>query len=426
MRYVGLVIVAALTVSAALLPTPDKPAPDAAVSIEETPVAVCAVEVGSGRTTEISALSTVDGAVGLTLFASGETAGSIGHETGPSGSVTIPVVDVAAVGTVGGLVEMPIASSAAGALVSGAESMSSEACAAMPYPLTFLVGATTASEDRFELHLMNPYSGAAVVDLGVQSEAGIESNQRFESVIVPPRSSTIVDFTELVPGRENLSIVIETRRGRVISVGRQGVASESAVWQAIPPAQDWYVPIPAGQGRREVVIGTPNNAEVQYQVDFYGPEGLEEGLLTGTLAARGQATVDVAALSNEAVAMRVISTAPVVPTLWIESDTGLGVTTASPRGANRWFLPGAGNPEGGWSTVVMLNTAIDASEVSIRSLREGTSVITVIVDSDSVLELGLETADGYLVESVGETVVMWSGHRDSSSAAAIGVPMSDG
>ena len=426
MKYVGLVLVAALAVTAALLPVPDVPVPDPAVPLEEPPVAVCAVEEGSGRTTEISVLSTVSGPVGLTLFASGSTAGSIGHETGSSGSVTIPVVDVAAVGTVGGLVELPIASSAAGALVSGAESMSSESCAAVPHPLTLLAGATTASEDRFELHLMNPYAGVAVVELSVQSEAGIESNQRFESVIVPPRASTIVDFTELVPGRETLLIVIETVRGRVISVGRQGVAMESAVWKAVAPAQDWFIPIPAGNGRREVVVGTPNNAEVQYQVDFYGPDGLEEGLVSGVLPARGQATVDVSALSETAVAMRIISTAPVVPTLWMESGDGLAVTTASPRGANRWLLPGAGNPDGGWSTIVILNTAIEASEVSIRPLREETSMRTLIVESDSVLELALEKADGYLVESVGETVVLWSGHRDNSSTAAIGVPMTDG
>ncbi len=426
MRYLGFVVIVALAAVAVLLPAPEAPSPQPDVTAEESPVAVCAVEEGSGRTTEISVLSTVDGPVRLTLFASGETAGSIGHQTGSSGSITIPVVDVAAVGTVGGLVEMPVASSAAGALVSGAESMSSESCASVPYPLTFLAGATTASGDTFELHLMNPYAGEAVVELTVHSEAGIESNQRFESVIVPPRSSTVIDFTEFVPGRETLSVAIETRRGRVISVGRQGVAGESAVWQAVPAAQDWFIPIPGGRGRREVVVATPNNAQVEYQVDFYGPEGLEEGLLNGTLPARGQETIDITALSENPVALRVISTAPIVPTLRLESEDGLSVTTASSRGANRWFLPGAGVPEGGWATVVILNISIDDSTVTIRPLRQATTTRTLIVGSDSVLELALEAADGYLIESVGETVVMWSGHRDHSSVAAIGVPMSDG
>lgn len=426
MKYLSFAIIVALATAAVLVPAPAIPTPEPDVPEEVASVAVCGVEEGSGRTTEISVLSTVDGPVSLTLFASGETAGSIGHETGSSGSVTIPVVDVAAVGTVGGLVEMPVPSSVAGAFVSGAESMSSESCGAVPYPLTFVAGATTASGDTFELHLMNPYSGEAVVELTVHSEAGNESNQRFEAVIVPPRSSTIVDFTELVPGRETLSIVIETSRGRVISVARQGVAGDGAVWQAVPPAQDWFIPIPGGMGRREVVVGTPNNAEVEYQVDFYGPEGLQEGLLSGFLPARGQAVIDVTALSEKPVALRVISTAPIVPTLWMESEEGLAVTTASPSVANRWFLPGAGVPDGGWATVVILNTSIDASTVTVRPLRRGTTTRSLTVGSDSLLELALESADGYLIESVGETVVLWSGRREHASVAAIGVPISDG
>ena len=110
----------------------------------------------------------------------------------------------------------------------------------------------------------------------------------------------------------------------------------------------------------------------------------------------------------------------------MESEQGLSVTTASSVGANRWLLPGAGVPEGGWSTVVILNTAIDESLVTVRPLRDQTAVRSFTVGSDSVLELALEDADGYLIESVGETVVMWSGHREQSSVAAIGVPLSDG
>ena len=426
MKYIGLVLVVVLATGAALMPSPESPSPGPSASLEETPVAICGVEEGSGRSTGISVLSTVDGPVALTLFASGSTAGSIGHTTGGSGSITIPVVDVAAVGIVGGLVEMPTATSAAGAVVIGAESMSAESCASMPSPQTFLTGATTASGDTFELHLMNPYAGEAVAELTVQSEAGIESNTRFESVIVPPRSSTIVDFTELVPGRETLSIAIDTVRGRVITVGRQGVSGESAVWKAVSASQDWFVAVPRGPGIRHVIVGTPANTEIEYQVDYYGPGGLEEGFEMGTIAPRGQAVVNLGAVTEEAVAIRVISTGPVVPTLWMESGEGLAVTTGSVGPTNRWFLPGAGAPEGGWATVVIANVGLDTSAVSIRSLREGTRVRSIELDADTVIELSIEAADGYLIESVGETVVMWSGHRDTASTAALGVPIVDG
>lgn len=425
MKYLSLLVVIALAAAAALLPVPDAPEPAAQPAAEETPVAVCAIEEGSGRTSELSVLSTVDGPVALTLFASGDTAGSITHTTGASGSVVIPIVDVAAVGTVGGLVEMPTAASAAGVTVVGAGSLSDEACAASPEAESFLTGATTAGGRTFSLHMMNPYAGEAIVELTVQSEAGIESNARFESVIVPPRSSTIRDFTELVPGRETLSVTIETTKGRVVAVGRQGVAGESAVWRAIPAQQDWFIPVPRSPGLRNIVIGTPQAADVEYQVDVYGSGGLDEALITGTIESRGQVVVALEEFGEEPIGVRVVSTGPVVPTLWMESEAGLGVTTASAVPANRWLLPGAGAPIDGWATVVIMNVGIDASVVSVRPLREQTELRSIVLEADSVLELAIEQADGYLVESVGEAVVLWSSHRDSASSAAIGVPLFD-
>ena len=82
MKYLGFVVVAGLAAVAALLPAPAALSPEPSVTDEVASVAVCAIEEGSGRTTAISVLSTVDGPVSLTLFAGGETTGSIGHETG--------------------------------------------------------------------------------------------------------------------------------------------------------------------------------------------------------------------------------------------------------------------------------------------------------------------------------------------------------
>lgn len=426
MRFVGIFLVVLLTAGAVAMPPLAQIEPGASPGRQEPPVAVCAIEEGSGRTTELSVLSTIDGPLSLTVFAGGETAGSIGHRTGTTGAVTIPVVDVAAVGTVAGLVEMPIASSAAGVFVSGAETTSAEACASLPDATTFLTGATTASGDTFELHLMNPYAGSALVELTVQSEAGLESNERFDSVLVPPRSSRILDFTDLIPGREQISVLVETVDGRVMTVGRQGASGDSAVWRATSPAQEWLLPIPAGSGQRNLIIATPNNAEVEYQIDFYGPDGLEEGLLTGVLAPRGQAVVDITSLTAREAAVRVVATGPLVATMWQESEEGLSVTTASQVAANRWFLPNAARPEDGTATLVILNTAIDSGAVVVRPLREGAQVLRLTVDPDTVTELALADGTGYLVESVGETVVLWTAKRPQSSSAAMGIPIFDG
>jgi hypothetical protein len=396
------------------------------VGVEEPPVAVCAIEEGSGRTTAVAVLSTVDGPTRLTLFAGGKTNGTISQPTGPSGSIKIPVVDVAAVGTVGGLVEMPVSDSAAGALVLGAESMSAESCASVPTPQSYITGASTIGDRTFVLHLMNPYAGEAVVELVVQSEAGIESNDRFGSVVVPSRSSTIVDFTELLPGRETLSIGIETQRGRVLAVGRESIHGESAVWKAVEGSQDWFLPIPGGPGPKLLLIGTPSNAQIEYQIDLYGPDGLEEAFISGTLEPRGVNKIDLAAITEETAGVRVISTGPVVATLWIDSEDGLAATTGSSIESTRWFLPGAGTPPNGAATAVILGVGIEDGTVSIRPLNSAAPTHTFDLPSDGVVEIALVASDGYLIESSQPMIVMWAGQGGGTRVAAMGVPILDG
>jgi hypothetical protein len=425
MRLLGVALVTALAAGAYLMPAPEAPGPGPAPGVEEPAVAVCAVEEGAGRTTEISVLSTVDGPSSVTLFTGGGTAGSIGQETGASGSIVVPVVDVAAVGTVGGLVEMPNARSAAGAVVFGSESLSAEACGTAPEPLTLITGGSTASGKTFVLHLMNPYAGEAIVELDVRSEAGAESNDRFETVIVPSLSSTFVDFTDLIPGREAISVTIETVTGRVMAVGRGGNARGSAVWRATAPTQDWFIPIPAGPGPKELVIATSSDSEVAFQVDIYGPAGFEEGFISDTLPSRGRSTIDLAGISAEAMGVRIVAAGPLVPVLLIDSEEGLAATTGSPVSASRWFIPGASSVEGGWSTVVVLNVGIEDGSVTFRPLREGTSTRTIDVESDAIVEIGLESADGYLIESTSPVAVLWSAQREGGVLLTTGVPIFD-
>lgn len=426
MRYLALLLIAALAAGALLLPPPDDPSPGQPAGVAEPPVAVCPIQEGSGRSTEVAVLSTVDGPTRLTLFTGGGSAGTLGTRTGASGSTVIPVGDVAAVGTPGGLVELPNADSATGVKVVGAASLAAEACPSVPAIQTMMTGGSTVSGENFIMQLMNPYAGEAIASLRVVSEAGIESNDRFESVIVPPRSFTSLDFSELVPGRETLSVSVETVLGRVISVGRQEVEGESSLWTAVPTAQDWFLPIPKGGPSKTLLLATDSALEVDYQIDFYGPDGFEEGFTTGVLPARGREEIDLAALTEEAAGVRVITTGPVVASLRIDSDTGLATTNGATTPANRWMLPGAGAHEGGSSTVVILNVGLEDSTVGVRPLRADTSLRELVVAADDVVELGLEPADGYLIESTGPVVVLWTARTEAGGSLAMGVPLADG
>lgn len=426
MRYARLVAVVVLAGAAALLPAASQPVAGHGVTLEQPAVAVCSVEEGSGRSTTVSVLSAASGDVRFTLFAAGDVAGETHVQTGDSGSETIDVVDVAAVGVIGSMAEMPVADSAAGIVLMGAESFAAEACQAVPEREVIVAGGSTADESVFELHLMNPYSGEAVAELTVVSEAGLESSDRFESVVVPPRASTVLDFSKIVPGRETISVTVETVKGNVVAVGRQTRHPDSAVWRAVTAAQDWFVPLPSIPATKKVLLVSPVNAEIQYQIDSYGPAGFEENKMSGTLAARGQVWVDLSELSETVAAVRVIATGPIVPTLWIDTGTGLAATPGAETAATRWFLPGASAPDEGRAFVVLLNVGIETATVSMRRLSDDLIVSRFEIPADAVIEMSLLSADGYLIESTDPMVVLWSAERGDATSLSMGVPLSDG
>ena len=426
MRFLSLVAVLVLAAGAALIPQAAEPGHSPSVSVERPAVAVCSVEEGSGLSTTVSVLSTVDGTAQLTLFAGGAAAGDAELHTGASGSESIDVVDVAAVGVIGGLVELPVADSAAGVVLAGDESFAAEACQSVPDREVMVAGGWTTSGAIFELHLMNPYSGEAAVELTVVSEAGLESSDRLESFVVPPRASTIIDLSEIIPGRETVSVTVETIRGSVVAVGRQATESDRALWRGVAAAQAWFVPLGSEAGTKRVLLTSPVNAQIQYQIDGYGPDGYEENQISGTLAARGQDWIDLTGLFETAAAIRVIATGPVVPTLWVDSGSGLAATPGATAAANRWFLPGASALDGGRASIVLLNTGIETATISLRAMRNDTAVNVFDLPADSVIEVALDFADGYLIESTDPLVALWSVQRGEAISVAIGVPLSDG
>lgn len=425
MRYVALVAMFALALGTALLPSPDPAEPGAVPGTEDPPVAICPVVEGLDRATDISVLSSVNGQGRLSTFTAGEETGSLEFRTGGSGAVTIPADDAGAVGVAGGLIEMPSETTAAASVIAGPESRAAESCADIPTGQAFISGGSTVSGASFEIQLINPYAGEATVDLTVTSEAGIESSDRFTNVIVPALSSIPLDLTQIIPGRERISANLETTRGSVLAFGRQTTDGEVALWRAVEPGDDWWLPVPPGSETKQLLIATPEAGEIAYQVDLYGPEGLVEAHAEGVIDSRGNVVVPLAAITSEAVGMRVITTGPVVPALRIDSPQGLAWTTASQVAAPVWLMPGAGAPRGGSGSIVLLNTGIETLTVSIRSLADQSIVRELEVDAEEVLVENLRGASGYRVEATGPIVALWTSQLDGAGSAAIGIPIRD-
>jgi len=425
MRYAAVVVMFGLVLATAFLPTVEAAEPGDQPGLEAPPVAICPiVEVGDRRS-RVSVLSSVDGQGRLSSFSAGSETGVVEFRTGTSGAVTIPGAETGAVGPAGGLVEMPSETTAAGVIVSGPESWAAEACADIPTGQAFISGGSTISDSFFEVQLINPYAGEATVGLTVATETGLESDARFDAVIVPALSTITLDLTQIIPGRESISVNIETTRGSVLTFGRQTTNGEVALWRAVEPAQEWWLPVPPGGGTKQMRIATAEASQVEYQVDLYGPDGLVEEHDAGVIDARGSVTVPLAAISEQAIGVKVITTAPVVPALKIDSPQGLAWTTASPVEAPVWLLPGARSPSGGSGSIVVLNSGIEPVDVSVTSLAQTTQSQDLKLAAESIVVVDLVAANGYRVESSGPVTALWVAQIDGAGSAAFGIPLQD-
>jgi hypothetical protein len=147
---------------------------------------------------------------------------------------------------------------------------------------------------------------------------------------------------------------------------------------------------------------------------------------SGVIAPRGNVTVPLAAITEGAVGVRVISTGPVVPALRIDSPEGLAWTAASPVTAPVWLLPGASAPPGGAGTLVILNGGIEPVVATIKTLTDTAVSRELEVAAEGVLVTNLVAANGYRVEATGPIVAMWTSRSGTATAAAMGIPLQDG
>jgi hypothetical protein len=421
-RFLALVTLAALTAGLLILPSPYQPGTGAPPARAGSSFAVCPVIEGGGRTTELAVVSLAAGDVALSLFANGGSVGSIGVTLDEGGSTVIPVVDVAAVGTVGGLVELPSAASAAASRIQGAASATLEACVTDIPAQVALTGAATAGERDFELHLLNPFAGDAVATLTVVSEVGVESNTRFETVTVPSRGLVVIPMSQLIPGRQQISVTVDVTRGRVIAAGRQSEGEGVAMWNAVAPSTDWFLPIP-GEGSGIVSIGNPGEGDVEYQIDLYGPEGVEGAAESGVIEEGAGLTLDLAEYPGVR-AVRVVSASPVVTSLQVREEGTLSITTGATFATGSWLIPAA--LQGGSGRIFVLNPDLEDASVVITALRGSSTQFRVSVPAESVLELPLDGADGYRIDSDIPVVAMLSGSGPGAAFLAIGVPVDDG
>jgi hypothetical protein len=364
----------------------------------------------------------------FTAFAAGVSAGSVTFSTEPSGSAAISVAEIAPVGEGAGLAEMPQGDVAAASVLTGTQSVAVEGCPPVPDPQTLIAGGSTLSGQQHQVQLMNPYAGEATVDLIVQSESGLEAAPQLRGIIVPPRSSAIIDLDELLPGRQSLAIHVAVASGSVITSARFDNGGDGALWHSVTPALDWFLPISAGGVGGDLVLSTGSNADVEYQMDTYGAQGLVEGQQDGVVPARGSVSLSLADMALEgASAVRVIATQPLAAFQRLVSEAGVAITAGATSTSSTWLLPGAGLAPGGTGSLVILNAGLEDDTVVVTARRDQVASQEVTVPAGTLVEVpALEGgANAYTVEGQLQLVASWVATGDVGMAYSIGVPVLD-
>ena len=424
MKWISPIVVLALGAAAILLPSPAEPQPEAVPGTVSPPLAICPTEEGGTRSSELDVVSTAAGSGRISIFSGGGSVGSTTYETGASGSVAVPVGGIAAVGEAAGLVEFPVSESAATSITRGTGLLSAELCSRIPDRQVVVGGGTTTEDRIFQINLMNPYSAGAVVDITAFSESGRESADTLRSIVVPARSSVMVDVGSLLPGRESLNLVVDVTAGSVVTSASLEANGDQAIWRAAAPQEIWYAPLPVYAGSRELVIASATPSDVAFQVDVFGPDGLEEAAIEGTVAAGGQEIVDLGSLSPAAIAVRVVATAPVGVFARLSGDGGIALATASDSSAAEWLMPGAGSSRTA-GRLVLVNVGVEPAQVTVTELRDDSRSRVVELPPNAVVEVTLDevASHGVAVIADSQVIPMWVGQSANAIALSGGHPI---
>lgn len=198
-----------------------------------------------------------------------------------------------------------------------------------------------------------------------------------------------------------------------------------AIWRAVAPAQTWYAPFPVFAGTREVIIASSTPTDVAYQVDVFGPGGLEEAAIEGTVGGGGQEIVDLSGISQAALGVRVVATAPVGVFARLSAEGAIGIAAASPVPTNDWLIPGAGSGTDTPGRVVLVNVGVEVSEVTLTEVRESSRSRIVEILPGQVVEIELDSidSDGVSLFSDGQVVPFWMARNGPAVALSSGFPL---
>lgn len=405
MKVFALFVVALLAASFIVVPAPSEPVPDPPPAMAAAPFAVCPLGEAAQRDTVVDVVGGEAGEVDLSVFSAGTVVAREALTIPDTGVATLELAEITGVALAPTIVALDDPDRAVGSVLRGA-GVAAAACDSGSLDPSVLAGGSTVQGETYRVVLANPFAGTARVDLLAASEIGTESDPALEGIVIPPRSIISIDVGSLLPGRQSLSVAVNTSAGRVISGAVQEGGGDVSAIQGLSADVDWFLLLPDfPELTRSLVLMAPGTADVPFQLDVYGAEGLVEAMYEETVPARGQTVVAVDDLLEGPGVVRVVAAGPVGAALRLHGEAVRAVTPGVPVPALSWLLPGAGDL--GPTRVLVFNPG--AIDVTARLTgAAGGEVDAVDVPSGQLVTVPLpEGRGGARLEADGEVVVTW-------------------
>ncbi len=234
----------------------------------------------------------------------------------------------------------------------------------------WFLGPGPGNAAAIDLHLVNPDSEPAAVDVEIFTDTGPLQGNADTGIEVPPGGSVVQPVSKLVPGDEVVALHVRTSVGRVVAA----VQTAAGWWRAASaPATQVVIPgLPgAGTGRRLYLID-PGGSDAQVRVQAITPAGTYEPAGAGGIdvPAGSVVALDLSSLNGIPAALRMRSAIPVTAAVLA---AGHAFTAATGPVQQQGVI--ADNPtDAGYTTSVVLSAPYGSAQVRITTAGSGGSL----------------------------------------------------
>ncbi len=425
-RTFALVVGAALAFAAWPSPPPTSlPDPVPTQTVGQARFLTCVARADRGADPLLAVAANRSGPLDVSVTGAGELLPVADATIGVAGGAVVPLADSGLVGFGTVLAELPT-DVVDGAVVSrGERGRTTRRCLGRPEPVMALSGVSSLDGERLTIVLGNPFAADAVVAVTGASEVGEDSPGELASVLVPARSTVTAELGRFLPLREYLSMVLTAERGAVVGLLAQAGDGDVATASFASPAADWWLTVPdVGQQSATLTFVSVAPTEVEYQVDVYEGGVLNAGFDTGRVAPGRQVVVDLSEVAAPA-GVRVTATGPIVAGLSLAGEHLRALSPGVNAPGDRWLVAGPG--VGGPSVLWVLNPGPDDLDLVVQPVRSGAQAQVVQVPASTVAPVPVTSGSGggYLVEAVGDVVVMWTFGGEGPTGFGTGTPLDE-